>query len=192
LIAANSLGSRQWSSGSEVAKRKRATDRSTRKRECRKIRTHSPPVTVENHILGLPVSRHLAAGLSFGTARFNRKQQAKKNIFPAQIFLGELETSFWPGSNYHPHPSPVIARSQFKGPRGAFAALLERLWTRIEALRRRDSRPVDWGESDGNAGGCRHVQCQFWCQLVLPFEVLRCAWLRVGIGGNHINTGVFR
>jgi hypothetical protein len=28
-------------------------------------------------------------------------------------------------------------------------ALLERLWMRIEALRRRDSRPVDWGRLTG-------------------------------------------
>jgi hypothetical protein len=42
-------------------------------------------------------------------------ENSKRKIYsPRKIFLGELETSFWPGSNYHPHPSPVIARSCFR------------------------------------------------------------------------------
>jgi hypothetical protein len=58
----------------------------------------------ENHTPGLHVSQNLAAGVSFGTGTFSRKQQAKKNQQPHEIFLGELGTPLGPVVIYLRNP----------------------------------------------------------------------------------------
>jgi len=59
----------------------------------------------ENQTRGLHVSRKLAAGVSFGTGRFSRKQQAKK-ICNRPKFFSVNSGSFLPGSRIPPHPFP--------------------------------------------------------------------------------------
>jgi hypothetical protein len=68
------------------------------------------------------------------------------------------------------------------------------MWMRTEALRRRDSRPVDWGAADGNAGGYRRVRSGVSSGVSRLFRPVRLgATLRNDAGhGSSIGRITFR